>query len=61
MQAQNLVHISAGVFILVFTTLGLLVSSWFFIGTFFVGLNLLQYGFTDFCPAEKIYKKLGAK
>lgn len=31
---------------------------WF---TAFIGLNLLQSGFTGFCPPEKLFKKLGLK
>ncbi len=29
--------------------------------TVFVGLNLLQSSFTGFCPAAKLFKKLGIK
>lgn len=31
---------------------------WF---TAFIGLNLLQSGFTGFCPPEKLLKKMGFK
>ncbi|MCF8077125.1 MAG: DUF2892 domain-containing protein [Desulfotignum sp.] len=39
--------------------LGLLHSPCCFALTLFVGLNLVQSGFTDFCPLEKILRKLG--
>lgn len=34
--------------------------SWLWL-TAFVGLNLLQSGFTGFCPPERLLKKLGVK
>jgi len=34
--------------------------SWLWL-TAFVGLNLLQSGFTGFCPPEKLLKKMGLK
>jgi hypothetical protein len=34
--------------------------SWLWL-TAFVGLNLLQSGFTGFCPPEKLLKKMGFK
>jgi len=37
------------------------VSEWFLAFTAFVGLNLLQSGFTGFCPPEKLLAKLGFK
>ncbi|MCS6809827.1 MAG: DUF2892 domain-containing protein, partial [Tepidimonas sp.] len=35
------------------------VSEWFLAFTAFVGLNLFQFGFTNFCPLAIILKKLG--
>jgi hypothetical protein len=37
------------------------VSSWFLLLTTFVGLNLLQASFTGFCPAARVFAKLGFK
>ena len=51
-------------FILISLALGveaspLFVSPWFLAFTAFVGANLLQFGFTNFCPLAIILKKLG--
>ena len=60
------IHVLAGLFILLSLALGvdctgnpLFVSrSWLFL-TAFVGANLLQFGFTGFCPIALVLKKLG--
>ncbi|HQT63830.1 MAG: sulfurtransferase [Acidocella sp. 20-57-95] len=59
MTIDNAVLSFAGVMVLLSLALGLLVSPWFFVLTGFVGLNLLQTGFTGFCPAAMLFKKLG--
>lgn len=48
---------------LVFTTslLGYFHSKYWLIATMFIGLNILQFGITNFCPLEKILEKLGYK
>ncbi|GAN81660.1 YgaP family membrane protein [Acidocella aminolytica] len=51
----------AGVMVLVSVVLTLLFSQWWLILTALVGLNLLQTGFTGFCPAAMLLKKLGVK
>lgn len=58
------VHSIAGTFILLTLGLGveaspLFVHSYFLFGTAFVGLNLLQFGFTKFCPLSFILRALG--
>ena len=66
MTTERLVRIFAGFFILMSLGLGLEVSPifhnsnwlWF---TAFVGANLFQSGFTQFCPLEMFLKKLGIK
>ena len=60
------IRVMAGAFILISLALGveaspLFVSNYFLWFTAFVGANLLQSGFTRFCPAEKIMLKLGMK
>jgi hypothetical protein len=47
--------------VLVSLALGLWVNQNFFWLTAFVGANLLQSGFTRFCPLESILKRLGAR
>ncbi|MHB8495043.1 MAG: YgaP family membrane protein [Casimicrobiaceae bacterium] len=66
MNTNRMVRIVAGAFVLLSLALGvpgspLFVSSnwlWF---TAFVGANLLQSGFTRFCPLEAILKRLGVR
>ena len=64
MTVDRLVHVFAGLFILVSLALGvegspLFVSRWALAFTAFVGANLLQFGFTNLCPLGMILKKLG--
>lgn len=59
MNSQNMVHITAGVFIIISTLLGLYISPWWFAMTLFIGANLFQYGFSQWCLMQKLYQKLG--
>ena len=61
MTIDNAVLSFAGLMILLSLLLGWLISPWFYLFTAFVGLNLLQTGFTGVCPAAMIFKKLGLK
>jgi hypothetical protein len=66
MTTDRIVRIVAGFFVLLSLSLGVESSPlfqnvnwlWF---TAFVGANLFQSGFTQFCPLEIILKKLGIK
>lgn len=66
MTTDRIVRIVAGLFVLLSLSLGVEASPlfhsaywlWF---TAFVGANLFQSGFTQFCPLEIILKKLGVK
>jgi hypothetical protein len=49
----------AGVFILSSLTLGLLHSRYWLYFTGFIGLNLLQSSFSDWCPMVWLLQKLG--
>jgi len=67
MTTERIVRIVAGSFVLLSVILGarqlgisLAEPSWFWF-TLFVGANLLQSGFTRFCPLELILKKLGVR
>ena len=51
----------AGFFILVSLLLARLHSSYWLLFTAFVGLNLLQSAFTNWCPAMTILKGLGVR
>lgn len=66
MTIERIIRIMAGSFVLISLALGwhgspLFVSEWFLAFTAFVGLNLLQSGFTGFCPPEKLLEKMGVK
>ena len=49
----------AGTMVLISVVLVALVSPWWLLLTGFVGLNLLQSGFTGFCPAAIVFRRLG--
>ncbi|MDR3408377.1 MAG: DUF2892 domain-containing protein [Methylovirgula sp.] len=51
----------AGTMVLISLVLAYLFSPYWLLLTAFVGLNLLQAGFTGFCPAALIFKKMGIK
>jgi hypothetical protein len=64
MTTERIVRIVAGTFVLLSLALGVPGSPLFVSGSFlwftaFVGANLLQSGFTRFCPLELILKKVG--
>jgi hypothetical protein len=61
MTIDNAVLSFAGVIVLAGLVLGWFVSPWWFLLTAFAGLNMLQAGFTGFCPAAMIFKKFGLK
>jgi len=51
----------AGTFVLLTVALGLWVSPYWFLFTAFVGLNLLQSAFTNWCPMMTILRKVGVR
>ena len=51
----------AGLFVLLSVALGWYVNPWFYAFTAFVGLNLFQSAFTNWCPMMAIMKALGMK
>jgi hypothetical protein len=59
MSRQQAVQVLAGSLVLISITLAAIVSPWWLLLALFVGLNLAQSGFTGFCPAEKIFARLG--
>jgi hypothetical protein len=64
MNTERLVRIAAGFMVLLGLALGAAASPLFVNANFlwlvaFVGANLLQSGFTRFCPLETILRKLG--
>ncbi len=66
MTSWQLVRIVAGALILLSLALGIpgspiFHSPWWLAFTAFVGINLLQSGFTKWCLMENIMRKLGAR
>lgn len=59
MRGNDLLRAIAGTFVLVSLALGYWVSPWFYLFTAFVGLNLLQSGFTRWCPMMALLDRLG--
>ena len=51
----------AGLFVLVSVVLGVWVNAWFFAFTAFVGANLLQSAFTNWCPMMAFLRKAGLR
>jgi hypothetical protein len=56
-----MLRLIAGTFVLASLALGYWVHPAWFILTAFVGLNLFQSGFTDWCPMMAILRALGVK
>ena len=66
MTSWQIVRVVAGLFILASLAMGIpgspvFVSQWWLAFTAFVGVNLLQSGFTKWCMMESILRKLGAR
>jgi len=61
MTIERGLRLMAGVFVLISLTLGYFVSPYWYLFTAFVGLNLLQSAFTDWCPGMWILGKCGLK
>ncbi len=61
MNVERLLRLIAGTFILLSLALSQLHSPYWLWFTAFVGLNLLQSGFTNWCPMISILKALGVK
>jgi hypothetical protein len=61
MTVNRSLRLIAGFFILLTVALGHYVSPYWFLFTAFVGLNLFQSAFTDWCPMMTILRKLGIK
>ena len=61
MTVERGLRLMAGIIILVSVALGMTVNqNWYWL-TGFVGLNLFQSGFTNWCPAMFFLKKCGLR
>ena len=59
MNVERYLRLIAGLVVLVSLALGYWVSPWFYLLTAFVGLNLFQSAFTNWCPMMTVLHKVG--
>lgn len=59
MNVERYLRLVAGFFVMLSVALGYWVHPGFFLFTAFVGLNLFQSAFSNWCPLMTILKKLG--
>lgn len=59
MTIERTLRLIAGLFVLVSLALGHWVNQYWYLFTAFVGLNLVQSGFTNWCPMMTFLRKLG--
>ena len=59
MTIERALRLIAGIFVVVSVLLGMYVSTAFLWFTVFVGLNLFQSAFTNWCPMMVILRKSG--
>jgi hypothetical protein len=61
MTVDRMLRIVAGAFVMASVALGYYVHPGFFLFTAFVGLNLFQSGFSNWCPMMTFLRKAGLK
>ena len=61
MTVERTLRMVAGAFVLLSLALGYWVNSYWYLFTAFVGLNLFQSAFTNWCPMMAILRKAGVK
>ena len=61
MNLERAVRMIAGIFVLLSLALGYWVSPYWYLFTAFVGLNLFQSAFTNWCPMTMILRKFGMR
>ena len=54
-------RLAAGFFVMLSVLLGVYVNPWFLAFTAFVGANLFQSAFTNWCPMMVLLRKVGLK
>ncbi len=59
MTLEPMLRLIAGLFITASVLLGMLVHPYFFWFTLFVGLNLMQSAFTNWCPMMSFLRRVG--
>jgi hypothetical protein len=61
MTVERYIRMIGGAFVVLSLALGYWVSPYWFLFTAFVGLNLFQSAFTNWCPMMSILRKSGVK
>lgn len=61
MRIEPMLRLIAGFFVMLSVALGHFVNPWWFAFTAFVGLNLFQSAFTNWCPMMAILRKAGVR
>jgi len=61
MTLDRFLRLIAGAFVLASLALGHFVHPYFYLFTAFVGLNLFQSAFTNWCPMMAFLRKLGVR
>jgi hypothetical protein len=61
MNVERLLRMIAGAFVMMSLALGAWVHPGWYLFTAFVGLNLFQSAFTNWCPMMTILRKLGVR
>ena len=61
MTVERWLRLIAGTFVLLSVFLAWTVSPWFLAFTAFVGLNLVQSAFTNWCPMMSILRRVGVQ
>ena len=61
MTIERTLRLIAGFLVLFSLALGHWVNEYWYLFTAFVGLNLLQSGFTNWCPMMSFLQKLGTR
>ena len=61
MTIESALRLIAGFFVVASIVLGIFVHPYFFGFTLFVGLNLFQSGFTNWCPMIALLERLGLR
>ena len=61
MTVDRFLRMIAGAIVVLTIALGYWVSPYWYLFTAFVGLNLFQSAFTDWCPMMSILRKLGVR
>ncbi len=61
MNVERYLRLIAGIVVLLTVAAGYWLSPWFFLLTALMGANLLQSGFTNWCPMMPVLRSLGVR